>query len=127
MAHKICAAFHVLLTLGLFGLLTIVRSPSDVNDCILLILASIAAILGCWKRWRWLVALAGAPIMVGGAFAFGFAVMFQQMFGSPELGFLMVIAVLVWILEIASFIYAKKPRETPSSDDPGRGWNSILQ
>ena len=127
MAYKICAAIHVLLTLGLFGFLTIVRSPSDVDFCGLLILASIAATLGCWKRWRWLVALAGAPIMMGAAFAFGVAVMFKRMFGSNELGFLIVIAALVWILEIASFIYAKNPPETPYPDDPDRRWNSVLQ
>jgi len=69
MAHKICAASHALITLALFGLLDIVRSPSDVNFCGFLILASIAAALGCWKRWRWLVALAGVPLMIGAAVA----------------------------------------------------------
>jgi hypothetical protein len=127
MAHKICAAIHFLITLSLFRLLDIFRSPSDVHFCGLLILASIAATLGCWKRWRWMVALAGVPIMIGGAAAFAVGALFKQMSGSSEMGFLILIAMLVAILEITSFIYAKKPPETPSPDDPDRAQTSILQ
>jgi len=42
------------------------------------------------------------------------------MTGSSEMAFLILIAGLVWILEIASFIYAKKPPEISSSEDPDR-------
>jgi hypothetical protein len=66
------------------------------------------------------VALAGVPIMIGAAVAFAVGALLNQMSGSNEMGFLVLIAMLVWILEITSFICAKKPSETRSQEDPDR-------
>jgi len=112
MAHKICSILHILLAVALVGFLNTVRlPPSDTTYCELLIPASLAAAVGCWTRRRWLVALAGVPIMIGGAVAFGVGALFHEIARSNEMEFLTIIAMLVWALEITSFVYAKKPPE----------------
>jgi len=126
MAHKICAALHALIALGLFGVLGIFRASSDADFCGLLILAATAATIGCWTRRRWLVAAAGAPLMIGGVAAFAIGDFFNKISGSNEMGFLMLIGILVWILEIVSFLYAKKPAETPPANEPEQQGTSIV-
>jgi len=119
MAHKVCSILHILLAVALVGLANTLRSSSDATFWGFLILASIAVAVGCWTRRRWLVALAGVPIMIGGVVAFGVGALFHEIARSNEMGFLTIIAMLVWTLEITSFVYAKKPPEGGAKRCPG--------
>jgi len=115
--HKVCAKIHAALTLVLiYGLVSkgTVNELAQFGICILL---CAAAAVGCWNRWRWLVALAGLPLMFVSLVGFVAADIFHM--GSGDLQFFLVLAGLVWLLEIASFMYAKKDRIESDPYDQG--------
>ncbi len=118
MGSRICAALNAVVTVVLTYRLVIKGTVGEFDTFGFLILLSALVTLGCWKCWRWMVIVAGILIMLT---ALGFAVLagaYNAMLQTTEVDFVILLAALVWILEIVSMMASGKRPARPGDEEP---------
>ena len=117
MRSKICSVIHAAGAAALCFYFFLGNYSSDMALRFLFLPAALVAV-GCWKHWRWMVALGAIPILLVSFAFFVVAAWYNTTLRTNELGFVLLLAVLVWIVEIISFLCAGKLVNTDPSDEP---------
>jgi len=120
MGHKTCAVLNAIISVDLFYRLVVIGAVPELHTFGSAIILFAVVAVGCWKQWRWLVALGGVPIILAAVATFVLANAYNTSFHTNEMGFVNLFAMFVGTLEIVSFVCARQePARLESSDESG--------